>query len=50
MAASNPESIKSATQLGSTVCGSLMKIAPTISASLIEEMENEQKERIKSKK
>lgn len=49
MSKSNPESIKSAQEVGSAVCGSLMKIAPKVSSSLIDEMEKKQKEGFKSK-
>ncbi|GEM_PF-2921783 len=47
MSALNPEII---TSVASKACKSLMNMAPVVSASLIEEMEKEQKETIKSKK
>lgn len=49
MSKSSPESIKSAQETGSAISGSLMKIAPKVSSSKIDEMEKEQKERFKSK-
>jgi hypothetical protein len=50
MSASNPESINSALKVASIASSALLEIAPPISASLIEEIEKEQKEKRKLNK